>query len=102
MPPQRAAPAVLIALLLAGKEEAAELMPELDQRFEGAYEHLVREALDAQMCFHSRSFVQGEHLLMCLSGPAAEEAIPFPLAATNDIDMVTLVSMIRGEWQAFG
>lgn len=94
--------ALLSPSLAAGKEEAAELLTQLDQRFEGAYEHLVREALDAQMCLHSRSFVQGEHLLMCLSGPAAEEAIPFPLAATNDVDMVTLVSMIRGEWQAFG
>ena len=77
-------------------------MVQLDQSFEGAYEHLVREALDAQMCLHSRSFVQGEHLLLCLSGPGADEAIPFPLTATNDVDMVTLVSMIRGEWHPFG
>ena len=85
----------------AGKEEAAKEVARLDRHFEGAYEHLVREALDAQLSLHTRSFVQGDHLLLCLSGPSGpDDAIPNPLAAANDVDLVTLSSMLRGEWQA--
>ena len=66
----------------------------------GAYEHLVREALDAQLSLHTRSFVQGEQLLLCMSGPSGtEDTISNPLTAANDLDILTLVSMIRGEWQ---
>ena len=48
--------------------------------------------------------VQGDHLLLCLSGPSdPEAAMANPLAAANDLDILTLVSMIKGEWQqAFG
>ena len=85
----------------AGKEDTAAELVKLDRHFEGAYEHLVREALDAQLSLHTRSFVQGDHLLLCLSGPSGpDDAIPNPLAAANDVDILTLVSMIKGEWQA--
>ena len=44
--------------------------------------------------------MQGDQLLLCMSGPSGtDDAIPQPLAAANDLDILTLVSMIRGEWQ---
>ena len=85
----------------AGRHEAAERVAELDKHCEAAYEHLVREALDGSLTLHTRAFVQGQHLLFCLTGPptdeVAEPALPFTV--TNDVDIATLIGTVRGQMQ---
>lgn len=92
----------------AGKHEAAQRLAELDKHCEAAYEHLVREALDGSLTLHMRSFVQGQHLLMVMSGtPQGDAATPapeasWPFTVTNDVDLATLISTVRGEMQDSG
>ena len=87
----------------AGRHDAAERLAELDKHCEAAYEHLVREALDGSLTLHTRAFVQGQHLLCCLSGPPQDPASPpaseqvLPFVVTNDVDLATLISTVRGE-----
>ena len=89
----------------------AERLAELDKHAEAAYEHLVREALDGSLTLHMRSFVQGQHLLLCMSGtpaegaaaapstPSAGEVSSWPFMVTNDVDLATLISDVRGGMQ---
>ena len=65
----------------------------------------MREALDGSLSLHTRAFVQGQHLLLCLSGTPKDEASPsaaetsWPFVVTNDVDIATLISTVRGEMQ---
>ena len=86
---------------LAGRHDAAERLADLDKHAEAAYEHLVREALDGSLTLHTRAFVQAQHLLLCMSGTALEEAPAsaepvWPFIVTNDVDLATLISSVRG------
>lgn len=77
----------------SGRHDAAERLEELDRHANAAYEHLVREALDGSLTLHTRAFVQGAHLLFCMSGPPQAEAGPaappaepvWPFIVTNDV-----------------
>ena len=90
-----------------GRHEAAERLADLDKHAEAAYEHLVREALDSSLTLHTRAFVQGPHLLFCMSGPPSDDGtLPaaepiWPFTVTNDVDLATLISTVRGEMQDY-
>ncbi|KAK9802713.1 hypothetical protein WJX73_010173 [Symbiochloris irregularis] len=98
-------------LTFRGGKESAERLAELDKHCEAAYEHLVREALDGSLSLHMRSFVQGQHLLLCMSGTPADvnggvdssyvagADGSWPFIVSNDVDLAPLISDVRGGLQ---
>ena len=67
----------------------ADAVATLDSKFEIAHSVLARDALDASVCLDGRAAVEGGALILRVAGAAGDDAPP-PLAACNDVDLMTL------------
>lgn len=73
------------ALCAGGEAEVAAA----DAQFEGAYAHVVRQALDVSLCLEGGARVEGpkQDMVVRLAGGGGDS---WPLSLTNDFDLAGL------------
>ena len=91
--------AIVRAAQLAFKERPPEELEALRDQMKGWYNLLTREDLNVSVCVDTAGEVENNQFIVKLSGKADEAALraTSPLVLTNEIDLVPLGKMMRGD-----